>query len=69
MKALKNELEQAKPFQIERVKEMRYHGVRYRILASSTGCTKTYPEYISRMTEERALCEFQRAYNIVNQSK
>ncbi|EDX13955.1 uncharacterized protein LOC6729131 [Drosophila simulans] len=68
MKALKNELEQAKPFQIEKVKEMRYHGVRYRILASSTGCTKTYPEYISRMTEERALCEFQRAYNFVNQS-
>ncbi|XP_017082659.1 uncharacterized protein LOC108115622 [Drosophila eugracilis] len=68
LKKLRKQLTKAKPFQIERVKEMRYHGVRYRILAGSTGCTKIYPEYLSRMTEERELCEFQRAYNLVNQS-
>jgi len=69
LKKLKNQLAKAKPLQIKKVKEMRYHGVRYRILVGSTGCTKIYPEYLSRMTEERELCEFQRAYNIVNQSK
>ncbi|XP_020814105.1 uncharacterized protein LOC110188660 isoform X2 [Drosophila serrata] len=61
-------LAKAKPLQIQKVKEMRYHGVRYRLLVGSTGCTKLYPEYLSRMTEERALCEFQRAYNAVNES-
>jgi len=69
LKKLKSQLAKAKPLQIKKVKEMRYHGVRYRILVGSTGCTKIYPEYLSRMTEERELCEFQRAYNIVNQSK
>ncbi|XP_017035788.1 uncharacterized protein [Drosophila kikkawai] len=61
-------LAQARPLQIQKVKEMRYHGVRYRLLAVNTACTKLYPEYLSRMTEERALCEFQRAYNEVNES-
>ncbi|XP_017058336.1 uncharacterized protein LOC108099361 [Drosophila ficusphila] len=68
LKRLKKQLAKAKPLQIEKVKEMRYHGVRYRILGGATGCTKIYPEYISRMTEERELCEFQRAYNLVNES-
>ncbi|XP_052836395.1 uncharacterized protein LOC128252603 [Drosophila gunungcola] len=68
LRKLKEKLAKAKPWQIEKVKEMRYHGVRYRILAGATGCTKIYPEYLSRMTEERELCEFQRAYNCVNQS-
>lgn len=69
IKTLKRVLAKAKPLQIKKVKQMRYHGVRYRLLVGSTGCTKIYPEYLSRMAEERALCEFQRAYNDVNQSK
>ncbi|XP_017099984.2 uncharacterized protein [Drosophila bipectinata] len=65
---LRYQLAKAKEQQIEKVKMMRYHGVRYRLLIGGSFGTKIYPEYISRMTEERALCQFQRAYNFVNQS-
>lgn len=69
LSSLRHQLAQAKAQQIEKVKMMRYQGVRYRLLIGGSFGTKIYPEYLSRMTEERALCEFQRAYNFVNQSK
>ncbi|EDW80914.1 uncharacterized protein Dwil_GK19185 [Drosophila willistoni] len=65
---LELQLTEAKAFQIEKAEQMRYQAIRYQLLTSSACCTKIYPEYLSKMAEERALCEFQKAYDAINQS-
>ncbi|BFF92425.1 uncharacterized protein DMAD_10488 [Drosophila madeirensis] len=65
---LEEQLAGAKVLQIEMVEKMRYHAMRYRLLRGESCCTNIYPDYLSRLTAERALCEFQKAYNVINQS-
>ncbi|XP_001357929.2 uncharacterized protein [Drosophila pseudoobscura] len=67
-KELEKQLVGAKVLQIKMAETMRYHAMRYRLLVGESCCTNIYPEYLSRMTAERALCEFQKAYNVINQS-
>ncbi|ALC46087.1 CG13843, partial [Drosophila busckii] len=61
-------LTQAKELQIEKAKHMRYHAIRRRLLIGSSCGIKIYPQYLSQMAETRALCEFQKAHNVVNES-
>lgn len=59
----------ARTFQIEMAKRMRYQSIRRRLLIGSACGIKIYPEYLSQMAEKRALCDFQKAHNAIKQSK
>ncbi|KRG02112.1 uncharacterized protein LOC26527797 [Drosophila mojavensis] len=58
----------ARTFQIEMAKRMRYQSIRRRLLIGSACGIKIYPEYLSQMAEKRALCDFQKAHNAIKQS-
>ncbi|XP_034112490.1 uncharacterized protein LOC117573397 isoform X3 [Drosophila albomicans] len=68
LRSLETRLTQCKEQQIKLAKQMRYQAIRRRLLFGSACGYKIYPEYLSQLAEERALCEFQKAYNEINAS-
>ncbi|EDV94721.1 GH22459 [Drosophila grimshawi] len=65
---LESQHEKAKELQIEMTKELRDQAIRRRLLIGSACGIKIYPEYLSQMAEQQALCEFQKAHNAINTS-
>lgn len=59
----------AKEVQIMLGKEMRYHSIRRRLMIESACGIKIYPEYLSQIAEHQSSCDFQKAYNYINESK
>jgi len=69
LRNMESQLTGSKDSQIKLAKQMRYQTIRRRLLIGSACGIKIYPEYLSQMAEQRSLCEFQKAYNDINESK
>lgn len=68
LRNMESQLTASKDSQIKLAKQMRYQTIRRRLLIGSACGIKIYPEYLSQMAEQRSLCEFQKAYNDINES-
>ncbi|KAM8706432.1 hypothetical protein ACLKA7_010671 [Drosophila subpalustris] len=68
LRNMERQLSSTKEYQIKLAKQMRFQAIRRRLLIGSACGIKIYPEYLSQMAEQRALCEFQKGYNDINES-
>lgn len=69
LRKLEDQFTHAKTYQIDLAKQLRYQSIRRRLLIGSACGIQIYPEYLSQMAENRAVCDFQKAHNAIKQSK